>query len=58
MYLRESRQDITEACQDVVELTSGNLKDVFRWEIKKLHVGWTTVDEAAVDVHRLLGEST
>lgn len=58
MYLRESRQDITEARQDVVELTSGNLKDVFRWEIKKLRVGWTTVDEAAVDVHRLLGEST
>ena len=58
MYLRESRQDIAEARQDVVELTWGNLKDVFRWEIKKLHVGWTTVDEAAVDVHRLLGEST
>jgi hypothetical protein len=58
MYLRESRRDIAEARQGVVELTSGDSKDVFRWEIEKLRVGLTTVDEAVVDVHRLLGEST
>jgi len=58
MYLRESRPDIVEARLGEVELTSEDSKDVFRWEIKKLHVGWTTVGEAAVDIHRLPAEST
>ena len=58
MYLRESRRDIAEARQGAVKLTSGDSRDVFRWEIEKLHVGLTTVDEAVVDVRRLLGEST